>query len=217
MAIAAHFERGDERAGGERRTLRLDTRSITGSGMAEVRVHNLSETGMLLEGSVALQVGETLAVELPEAGLVPADVAWASGQFFGCQFAEPISASVISAAALYDASRPARDEGQPLLPLRDGFGAQLQRLRRERGLTLAQVADELEVSKPTVWAWEHDRSRPVESRIEALAAALGVGREELVAGSAAPDPLTQTIEAARLSIAGAAGASPDKVRIMIEL
>jgi transcriptional regulator with XRE-family HTH domain len=217
MAIAAHLEQGDERAGGERRTLRLDTQGITRSGAAAVRVHNLSATGLLLESAIPLGLGETLAVDLPEAGLVRADVVWASGEFCGCQFASPISAAALAAATLHGAGQTGEDDGQPSLPLREGFGAHLQRLRRERGLTLAQVADRLEVSKPTVWAWEHDRSRPVETRIEALASALGVGREELVAGSPASDLLATSVESARAAIAAAAGVSPDKVRIMIEL
>src|SRR5688500_19035549 len=100
MAVAAHFEQDDERAGGERRTLRLDTQGITAGGAAAVRVHDVPATGLLLESAVPLEVGETLAVDLPEAGLVRADVVWASGEFCGCQFAAPISSAALSAALL---------------------------------------------------------------------------------------------------------------------
>ena len=45
----------------------------------------------------------------------------------------------------------------------------LNHLRRERGMTLAQVASALGVSKPTVWAWEKGKARPLPERIAAIA------------------------------------------------
>lgn len=217
MAIAAQLAPADERGGGARRMLRLETRGLTAAGAAPVRVHNVSATGLLIETGAPLARGEALAVELPHAGLIAADVIWSSGAFHGCQFAAPIDPATLSAIALRSDSPPSDDEAQGQLPLRDGFGQHLQRLRRQRGLTLSQVAEQLAVSKPTVWAWEHDRSRPVDSRIEALASALGVGREELVAGAAASDPVSEAVSTARARIAEAAGTAPERIRILIEL
>lgn len=59
------------------------------------------------------------------------------------------------------------------------LGTQIRRLRTERDLTLSQVAKHLGVSKPTVWAWEHDKALPICRRIDKLALILGVKPSEL--------------------------------------
>ena len=59
----------------------------------------------------------------------------------------------------------------------EALAARLGRLRREAGLTLADVAAALGVSKPTVWAWEKGKARPLPERLGAIAAALGVEAE----------------------------------------
>lgn len=64
------------------------------------------------------------------------------------------------------------------------FSAQLRRLREERGLSLAQIAGPLGVSKPTVWAWENGKANPLASRIGALAAILGVPASDLAGPTA---------------------------------
>ena len=81
-------------------------------------------------------------------------------------------------------------------------------------MSLGDIAARLGVSKPTVWAWEHGKSRPVERRLSALAEALGVtpaGLEPAVTGP------PEEIERSRLRIAQAYGVEPMRVRIMIEL
>jgi len=40
------------------------------------------------------------------------------------------------------------------------IGATVRRIRLEQGLTQAQLAARLDVSRQTVWAWETNRSRP---------------------------------------------------------
>ena len=92
----------------------------------------------------------------------------------------------------------------------------MQRLRINRGLTLAYIARQLGVSKPTVWAWEHGKARPVESRIAALAELLGVGPDELAQDTTAAG-MTNLVARSREQIAAVYGTQPAKVKIWIEL
>lgn len=225
MAITAHFEESPEN--GEqsalapraaRRTLRLDVEGALPSGDgAWVSVHNISATGLLIECADNLAVGETIAVDLPEAGMQSARVIWTSGKIYGCRFEASLSPAMLAAAQLRSAvaetagETPAQDTHAS-----ETFAARLQRLRKARGLTMAQLGAELGVSKPTVWAWEQGRARPVDSRIEALAEALGADPSELVPGRDSP-ALRDLLARSREQIAEAFGTSPDNVRIMIEL
>ncbi|NBC87946.1 MAG: helix-turn-helix domain-containing protein, partial [Alphaproteobacteria bacterium] len=95
-------------------------------------------------------------------------------------------------------------------------GSRLNRLRRERGLTLADIAAVLGVSKPTVWAWEKGKAKPLPERLDAIAAALGVASEEL-ADHGVRDAGGALVHECRLRIASAFGILPRNVRIMVEL
>ena len=85
----------DEQRRTPRRTLRLDV-----EGGASATVRNLSETGLLIESPDTLEVGDRVSLDLPAAGLAEARVIWARGQFYGCEFARPVSRAVVSAALL---------------------------------------------------------------------------------------------------------------------
>lgn len=85
----------DEQRRTPRRTLRLDV-----AGGATATVRNLSETGLLIESPDALEVGDRVSLDLPAAGMAEARVIWARGQFYGCEFARPVSRAVVSAALL---------------------------------------------------------------------------------------------------------------------
>ncbi|MBD2843492.1 helix-turn-helix domain-containing protein [Erythrobacter rubeus] len=207
-----------------RRTMQLATLGALPGGItANVTVHNLSASGLLLETELPLAQGEVIAVELPEAGPTDASVVWQSGQLFGCEFKTSISDSALAAAQTQDMlgrSGAGSDEAGSATRTASGFtepfGVRLNRLRRERGLTLAQVADALEVSKPTVWAWEKGKARPLPERIDAIAAALGVSVEEL--GDTMPTSEGNAIaQECRLRIATAFGTDPHSIRIMIEI
>lgn len=89
----------DERSAA-RRTLRLEVPTSSSRDANEALIHNLSETGLLLETSAGLQVGEALQVELPHAGTITALVVWARGRFAGCEFATHVSKAAVSAALL---------------------------------------------------------------------------------------------------------------------
>lgn len=219
MVIAAHFEEFSSPAGGEaidrardpRRVLRLEAEGLTGSGdSARVLIHNISASGLLLQSEVALVPGERINVDLPQAAQTPARVVWASGSFFGCQFDEAISTAALSAAQLRG------EAADPKAPAGESFGMRLQRLRKRRGLTMSQLADQLGVSKPTVWAWEQGKARPVEARMEALALALDTSAEDMLIERSVP-ALPGLIARAKEQIAGALGISAEKVRIVVDL
>ena len=83
-----------------RRKLRLEAQASGVSANSEVVILDLSTTGLLLETSDALAIGETIDFDLQEASPARAVVKWSSGPFFGCQFKEPISSGAVSAALL---------------------------------------------------------------------------------------------------------------------
>lgn len=236
MAVAAQFDilpMGKNTRGTARHQMRLRVRSAAGSGgAADVLVHNLSATGMLLESASQLAVGDEIAVELPEASGSTAKVVWASGQFFGCAFDRPLPAAAVSAAQLR--SEPALETPQRHEAAEPGerapeetFGVRLQRLRRDRGMTLVEFARRAKVSRPTVWSWEADRSTPRRSKTRILLEVLGISEDELF-GKAGTDPqgtegpgrgatLQRAISDAKERVAELAGTVPDKIKLIIEV
>ncbi|MDE8654393.1 helix-turn-helix domain-containing protein [Novosphingobium album (ex Liu et al. 2023)] len=221
MAIAAHLDETAQPAGGRReprRNLRLETLGALASGeAANVLVHNVSTTGLLVESDIALTVGEAIALELPEAGATLAHVIWTSGRLFGCQFDTPIGTAALSAARLRSAvGEPIELGERPAAGPEESFGMRLQRLRAQARLSLAALAARLGVSKPTVWAWEQGRARPVESRMAELAEALNVSLGELLP-ERDDTGRRELLARSREDIATAFGTSPDRVRILIEL
>lgn len=223
MAVKGHLDNIthniDDR-NGERRKLMLETSGSLPTGEASnVVIHNVSATGMLLETTLDLAEGEVIEVDLPEAGRVLARIVWASGILFGCAFRDVLSEGALSAIEL-KASAPLPPElGRPATRRKatgELFGQRLEKLRKGRSMTLAQVAEKLGVSKPTVWAWEKGKARPVADRIPALAEVLGVEEGELASFSEPPG-IEDLIESSRRRIAEAYGTRPEKVRIMIEV
>ena len=217
MAVAAHFEPTKSESAknrAQRRRLLLETAGESAAGeFGEVTLHNVSASGLLLETAVALAPDEMIEVDLPEAGLQAARVVWSDGAFHGCRFDNPISAAALSAIELR-AMPPgpaalAGDESET-------FAARLHRLRKERGLTLAAIADQLGVSKPTVWAWEQGRAKPTAGHMSALAGMFALDQAEL-AGSSGSAQLRAVIGQARQQIADVMQIDITKVRIMLEL
>lgn len=218
MALKAHLDTGSAESPGQRRAprraLQLETSGTLDDGFeANVTVHNISAAGMLLETDVPLSVGDRLSIDLPQAGQVNAAIVWESERLYGCAFEQALGQGALAATELRAVAprlRPAtRESVEPL-------GIKLNRLRRERGLTLADIASTLGVSKPTVWAWEKSKARPVPSRIPDIAEALGVSVQEL--GEAAPASEASAVtEECRARIAAAHGTDPQYVRIMIEV
>ena len=240
MVVAAQFDRllkSENKRGTARHQIRLriSGNSTTGDG-SDVLIHNLSSTGLLLESAMQLAIGDRIVVDLPEAAGRTAKVAWSGGQFFGCAFDSPLSASAISAAKL---------RSVPMIPLEqsrdDGttegdkasvaaFGTRLKRLRKEKGLTLVELARRMNVSRPTIWAWEASKSTPRPSKLKALPEALGITENELFGASASPerhpqkakapsqdDAVRRAIDEAKERIAEEIGTTPDRVTLIIEV
>ena len=84
----------------QRRTMRLRVESANAEAAATATVRNLSETGLLIEAGEGFAVGDTVTLRLPMAGAVDATVIWARAPFYGCEFAQPVSRAVVSAALL---------------------------------------------------------------------------------------------------------------------
>ncbi|MEQ5788452.1 helix-turn-helix domain-containing protein [Erythrobacter sp. NFXS35] len=228
MAIKAHLEPtapGEGQRATPRRDLRLEASGVLPSGReANVVVHNISASGLLLETGLDLATGEQLALDLPEAGSVEAMIMWRSEQLYGCAFAAPLGAAALAAAQLQGlpvteaASTVIAAGAQPAgADAGEALGLRLNRLRREAGLTLADVALRLGVSKPTVWAWEKGKARPLPERIDAIAEALGVSSGELAETRGASADIGLLIEDCRKRIAEACSTTPGAVRIMIEM
>jgi transcriptional regulator with XRE-family HTH domain len=231
MAIKAHLDQPSSTAdqrGNQRRALRLEASgTLTDGREANVTIHNISAAGLLLETGVALAVDETLTLDLPQAGAVEAVVVWRSQTLHGCAFGTPLGAAALAAAQLQGLpvgeAPPAALPATPVSPrtgqtaANEALGHRLNRLRREAGLTLADVAMRLGVSKPTVWAWEKGKARPLPERIDAIAAALGAAPEELAEITGEASDTAALIAECRNRIAEACGTTSAAVRIMIEL
>lgn len=227
MAIKAHLDQpgsADGLRGSPRRTLRLETSGTLPDGReANVTIHNISAAGLLIETAVALERGETLLLDLPQAGTVEARVVWRSEGLHGCAFVAPLGAAALAAAQLQGlpvgetlpAVSPSAPSPHP--GAGEALGIRLNRLRREAGLTLADVAARLGVSKPTVWAWEKGKARPLPERIDAIAAALGAAPADLAEAAGHDSDVAALVDDCRTRIAEACGTTPAAVRIMIEL
>jgi transcriptional regulator with XRE-family HTH domain len=242
MSIEAHLEqrrRAVESRVGPRRKLHLTAPGASGSGTAlNVVVHDLSETGLLLQTSGQLSVGERIEVVLPHAGPTEANVVWASNEFFGCRFEKRISRATLSAAQLLSGPQPESSFDEGLEPAgeqhsEESFGTRLRRIRKERGISLIGLARLVSVSKPTVWKWERDDVRPRQKSIQALAAALGASERELLFGEKAaarqaaeggmatrqgePEQLGELVRSCKSRIAEAAGTTSENVSITIQI
>lgn len=218
MAISGYFlpaAPGDDDRGSARRKLSLPAEGRqNGDTGIRVLIHNISETGLLLESDVDLSPGDRIEIDLPHAGDISAAVVWVSDRLFGCRFDVPVSPATLSAAQLRSAVTHDEDDTSP--PGDDTFGTRLQRLRVRAGLNQADVADRMSVSAPAVSGWEKGRARPKHGRMAALAEILGVQTAELL-GDHAPEELHDLVDRSRRQIALAMGTSEDKVRIIIEL
>lgn len=89
-------------------------------------VHDVSSTGMRIECRAELAIGEEVTVGLAGAGATVARVVWRRGNEYGCEFAEPLSATAAASAF----------NGSPVVQLQH-FG---------RGPAVSPAASELEAS-----------------------------------------------------------------------
>jgi transcriptional regulator with XRE-family HTH domain len=224
MALFGYFlpATGVDRRHGGRRKLSLLARGSHHDGTGiDVRIHNISGTGLLFESDIKLAAGDRIEIELPHAGDITAVVIWASGRHFGCQFEGPVSRATLSAVELKSATDTAGSaekaaEEVAAEPASDEtFGDRLQRLRTEAKLDLGEVATRMGLSAATIASWEKGRVRPKRSRMATLADILGVETAELL-DEPTPGGLETLIERHRRQIARAIGLGVGKVRIFVE-
>ena len=63
-----------------------------------VLVHDISDTGLLVETTYALAIGEMIEVNHPCTGvLMEAEIMWAAGQIYGCKFTRERTQAAFSA------------------------------------------------------------------------------------------------------------------------
>lgn len=100
QALHAHFADTAEQRVSDRRVLQLEAPAATPSGAGDIRIHNLSRTGMLIESTAEVTVGTAIEVEMPGGARHAAEVVWRDSELFGCRFAKPLSQATLSAALL---------------------------------------------------------------------------------------------------------------------
>lgn len=226
MVISAYFETTATEMGKQRATRRKLQLEVRGAHATRsdipVIVHNISETGMLIECAAELAVDDRLDLDLPHAGVVNARLIWASGQFYGCQFDVPISSGALSAAQLQstlarddEAERVPGETVEVVDPAAAQFGANLRHLRVTKGLSQLDIANHLGVSAPSISGWENGRVRPKRDRLVELAGLLEVPVSQLLVDTR-PDQMHEVIGQGRDMIARATGLSPDRIRIIVE-
>ena len=148
MSVLAKLEprfQDDNRRSAARRTLSLGAVLATSGAAtgAEVVIHDLSVTGLLIEAAGELRLGEKLLVEIPDRGPTAATVMWTSGRFFGCAFDKRLPVAAVSAALLRNPIAP-RDpppvEAAVELPVANDAGHDDRYSPRARALVMGGMA-----------------------------------------------------------------------------
>ena len=120
------------------------TASVSGSSNdRQSLVHDLSETGLKLENSSGVDLGETLIVELPYVGQVEARIVRTdpdNHKVHGAEFLTPIPKAAVSAALLRSRPTPPVDSSQ----------AAIEEI---------PVGDDLSVGQITAFAQELEQSK----------------------------------------------------------
>lgn len=102
-ALHASFADAPDQRSSDRRVLRLEARIATPAGNGGIEVHNLSRSGLLVEGACDVAAGSRIEVELPGGTSRSAEVVWADDNLFGCRFLAPLTKAQLSAALLRSA------------------------------------------------------------------------------------------------------------------
>lgn len=214
----------------ERREPRLVLQLNTGVGQAgqafDAEIMNLSRDGMLVRTQAELTLEEPIEVVLPQSGAVQATVVWSADGMYGCSFAETISENELQAAN--DLAKEDVEGDKRRGVDHETLGSRIKRLRIARGFTMRGLAEQVGVSKPTLWKWEGDQVRPRHETMRRLAQALDVSELELVYGApglgeaamiveedAESASLAHIVRASRKRIARAAGVDEACVEINI--
>lgn len=222
MSVTAHLVRYSRpSARGSAMKLSLDAQPRGSRSDVEVLLHLLSANTMLFESDLPLKVSDRFDVNFDQA--TTATVIWISDRLAIGYFDRPVNPEALSIERLTSVAGPELlmqpAALAPYIAAADdlaGFGQRMHRLRLERGLKQGDIADRLKVSVAAVSQWESGRALPRGVRWSELAECLGVSVEELSGGRGTKD-LFQIVSSSRADIARAAGTSPEKVHISVDL
>lgn len=118
MRMFAHVMNSEEnvnRRRTARRSLVLDAVAHKDEDqLSDIVIHNLSQTGLLMETSASFEVGEIFYLHLPEVGATPAQVRRKDNGRYGCEFLAPVGKVVLSAAILRSAFEMPKNEMEQL-------------------------------------------------------------------------------------------------------
>jgi len=104
-----------------------------------------------------------------------------------------------------------------------------QQVAERSSRILVEFAQKMNVSRPTVWAWEAGKSAPRPRKRQQLLKVLEVTESELNGSADVPadprqrdesldeDKLKNVVREAKAAIAAVAGTSPEKVTLIIEI
>lgn len=198
--------------------LAIDFESEVGD-RGNVTVHCLASNCALIESRIVLTIAQQVEFKFiePEVGTV----VWTSGRLAICLFDKPVSCATLALENLSAAIGPELIFGTPRVEdiqygAMDGsFGVRLHRLRTEKGLKQADIAEKFGISVAAVSGWESGKAFPRGSRWAELADYLGVRLAELVGDDT--DDLSRLVAASRVDIARLARTTPDKIRISVDL
>ncbi len=230
------FSTSDQRRDNNRNDLRLLAEVALQQGpRGDIRIENISSSGLLLNTPLDLAPGEIVTVYLPNMEERVAEVVWSSENFHGCRFADPLDESMLEAIRQRNEAFKSSLSGVLLsddsnaTAKGESFGDRLTRLRKAADMKQIQLAEVVGVSKTTVWKWENDVVRPRNSAVRKLAAIFKTTEMVLLFGSEAQEAtipgasgekqgdLQLVIVACKQSIARAAGTSEDRISITIAL
>lgn len=106
IAQISRPEPNAERRSASRRviTFGFDARETRGS--SRILILDLSRNGMLVQTAADLAVGDQIQIEIPEAGLVDAQIIRRADDRFGAMFDMPITQGAVSAVLLASPAEP---------------------------------------------------------------------------------------------------------------
>ena len=110
----------EDSRGSVRRNLRLSLSISSPDSWSRALIHDLSETGLMIETAAPLAVGEIISFALPDGETAEARIVWKKGNRHGCEFLTPIPAGAVSIALLqataesFDLVDPATIEELPV-------------------------------------------------------------------------------------------------------
>lgn len=191
-----------------RRKLYLATTIEQSDAGCDVDVFNISETGMLLGTSGALDLDEPITVVLPDVGEREAQIVWFSENLYGCRFEERLSPETVSACLAHSAPEGPKPRALP----QESFGERLRRLRAASKFSMVELAKQAGVTKPTLWKWETNKARPREGALRRLATVFDMSPSELLYG---PAPDATAVPSASVPDADDAAGSPQKLAQVI--